>query len=80
MPKASAMALLIRGGGASRDAFFSTLRAGASSSRSSGNSVPGRQVVPSSEASLFSVSCPRSRSSAVSVKGPQVRPCSVRTQ
>ena len=81
MPNASAMALLMRGGfDCAAAAFFSILRAGASSSFSSGNSLPGREVLPSSEASAFSVSWPRRRSSAVRVNGPQVRPCSVRIQ
>ncbi len=61
-PNALAMAGLMRGAAGST-ATFSTFRAGASRSRSSGNSVPGRQDCPSSEASHFSVSCPRSRSS-----------------
>ena len=66
IPKASAMTLLIRGG-VGAVACFSTFRAATSSGRSSGKSGPGCHSLPSSDASHFSVSCPRSRSSAVIV-------------
>jgi len=80
MPKAAAIALLMRGPAAGSGAVRSILRAGVSRPRSSGKSAPGSHSFPSSDASHLSVSCPRRRSRAEMVYGPQIRPCSVRTQ